>query len=160
VRKTTERRILIVEDDPLWQASLTALLRREDVQVSSAFDYSDALNKLRQLTPLPLLAIVDLELPTTVPQSGFDGLEVLTAVRDKGIYAIVLSGHVRQVAESISKRPEVRDLVDKLRFTSEGFDAFFVAKVNEAVAYSEEARWAEGKMPDQQERLLGLPPRS
>jgi CheY-like chemotaxis protein len=155
--ETLSRTILIVEDDPVWQSRLTALLRREDFKVINAFDYGDTLNQLQRLIPLPELAIVDLELQSSIPQQSYDGLQVLTALRQKAIYAIILSAYIRDIADDIPKRPEVYHVVDKLRFVDESFEKFFITKVNEAVLQAQVARWAEGRLFDQQQRLRNLP---
>jgi DNA-binding response OmpR family regulator len=151
-----QRTILLVEDDTSWHKILTRLLRAEDFNIVNAFDYSDALNKLQHLYPVPELAIVDLNLPSSLPQHVYDGLHVLTALRARGIYAIILSGFLREVAESVAQRPEVYDVVDKLRFTDENFIEHFLAKVHAAMAHAAAARQAEGKLLVQQDRLRCL----
>lgn len=152
----SQRTILIIEDDPAWQSSLTSMFVRNGFNVLSTFDYNEALNQLLLTNPLPILAIVDLDLPTSAPQNGYDGIRVLAALREKGVYAIVLSRYIPNVTDSVAGQPEIRDLVDKLRFISDGFSEFFMAKVRDAVAYAEAARRAEGKMLDQQDRLRNL----
>jgi class 3 adenylate cyclase/CheY-like chemotaxis protein len=151
-----KRTILIVEDDPTWQNSLTSLLDHAGFNVTNAFDYSDALNQLRRSHLLPDLAIVDLNLLSSVQQETYDGFPVLTALRDRGIYAIIVSGYARYAVDSISARPEVYDVVDKMRFTDENFIEHFMAKVNGAIAYAEADHQAEGKMLEQQERLRSI----
>src|SRR5262249_51542477 len=145
-------------DEPLWQANLTDLLHRAGFNVVSAFDYSDALNQLQRLSPLPALAIVDLDLPSSIPQEGWDGLRILTVLREKGIFAIVVSVNTRPSAESLPARPEVYDVVDKVRFTAPDFEQYFVAKVHAAVGHAVRARQAEGKLLEQQNRLRRLAP--
>jgi CheY-like chemotaxis protein len=152
-----QRTILVVEDKTEWHKALNSLLKPEGFNVVNAFDYGDALKQLEHLHPSPELAIVDLKLESSVPQPTYDGLHVLTALRDKGSYAIVLSGFLREVAEVIAKRPEVYDMVDKLRFTDDGFTEHFLAKVHAGVAHAVAARRAEGKLLEQQERLRHLP---
>ncbi len=149
--------ILIVEDASLWQASLTSLLTRADFDVAHAFDYSDVLTQLAHRHPLPRLAIVDLELPNSVSQQGYDGLRVLTVLRRKGIYAIVVSGYIREVIDTISDWPEVCDVVDKLRFADDGFAEYFLAKIDKAFALADTNQRSEGKSPDQQKRLNHIP---
>ncbi len=154
---TPKGRILIVEDASLWQVSLTSLLTRADFDVVHAFDYSDVVTQLTHQQLLPNLAIVDLELPNSQSQEGYDGLRVLTALRRKGIYAVVVSGYIREVIDTISDWPEVCDVVDKLRFTDDGFAAYFLAKIDKGLALAEANQRTEGKSPDQQRRLTHIP---
>ena len=151
--------ILIVEDAPVWQHMLRSLLQQEGFNVVSAFDYSDALHQLQSLYPPPELAIVDLVFPSSQSQHAYDGLHILATLRAKGLYAIVLSGVLPGVVESLAGRPEVRDLIDKVHFTTQDFtEHFFLAKVRAAVAYAQAARRAEGKLLEQQNRLHSLLP--
>lgn len=149
--------ILIVEDESHWHTNLQHLLQPQGFRLLHAFDYSDALNQLQQHDPPPELAIVDLELPSSLPQHLYDGFAVLTALHQKGIYALVLSRVLREVAKAITKRPEVYEVVDKLRFTDEGFLDHFLAKVQAALAHAVSCRRAEGQLREQQERLDSLP---
>lgn len=138
--------ILIVEDESHWHTNLQNLLQPYGFRLLHAFDYSDALNQLQQHDPPPELAIVDLKLPSSLPQHLYDGLAVLTALHQKGVYALVLSGVLREVAETIAKRPEVYEVVDKLRFTDAGFLDHFLAKVHAALAHALSCRRAEGQL--------------
>jgi CheY-like chemotaxis protein len=136
---------------------LTSLLTRADFDVVHAFDYSDVVTQLTHRQPLPDLAIVDLELPSSVSQPGYDGLQVLTMLRRTGIYAVVVSGYIREVIDTIADWPEVCDVVDKLRFADDGFAAYFLAKIDQALALAEANRRTEGKSPEQQRRLSHIP---
>lgn len=150
--------ILIVENETMWQTSLTSLFTRAGFKVAHAFDYSDVLTQLARPYSLPDLAIVDLDLPNSQAQQGFDGLRVLTALRRKGIYAIVVSGYIHEIIDSISDRPEICDVVDKVRFIDDGFAEYFLAKVDKALTLAEADKRTEGKLPEQLERFRQLPP--
>jgi CheY-like chemotaxis protein len=149
--------ILIVEDEPAWHEDLQRVFRSRGWHLLHAFDYSDALNQLQQCVPAPDLAIVDLKLPSSFPQPLYDGLAVLTALRAKSVYAVVLSAVLREVAEAVAERPEVCDVVDKLRFSEAGFLDYFLAKIDKALAYARACRRAEGQLREQHERLNSLP---
>jgi CheY-like chemotaxis protein len=149
--------ILIVEDESHWHTNLQHVLQPQGFRLLHAFDYSDALKQLQQRNPPPELAIVDLKLPSSLPQHLYDGLTVLTALRQKGIYALVLSGVLREVAETIAQRPEVYEVVDKLRFADAGFLDHFLVKVHTALTHALACRRAEGQLHEQQERLDRLP---
>lgn len=148
--------IFLIDDDPLWHHSVGSLLANAGLEVLHAFDYSDAIHQLPRL-PSPLtLAIVDLHLPSSVPQPLHEGFHVLTALRQHGLYAIVLSAFLRDSSTWLGQHPEVLDVVDKTRFADGGFSAFFVEKIQKALAATTAARQAEGKMSDQQNRLREL----
>lgn len=76
--------ILLVEDDPAVQDTLTLLLRRTGVAVRTANHGLDALRKIQQDGP-PLLMVVDLNMPI---MDGWDFLEKCP----EGIPIVVLSG--------------------------------------------------------------------
>ncbi len=158
VTEEPSRSILIVENESIWQTSLTSMFTRVGFEVAHAFDYSDVLTQLARPHALPDLAIVDLNLPNSQTQEDFDGLRVLAALRRKGVYAIVVSGYIREVVDSISDRPEICDVVDKVRFADDGFTEYFLAKVEKAMALAEANQRTEGKLPEQQVRLRQLPP--
>jgi len=150
--------ILLVEDDPTWQTILTSLCEGAGHVVVAAYDASAALHHSRRLSPPPVLALVDLELLSSAPQHpAYDGLQVLTAFRDQGIYTVVVSGNIPHAQESLVGRPEVYDLVDKYHFSKAGFgNNVFLATVHRAVAHAEADLRAEGQLPEQQAYLRSL----
>lgn len=145
--------VIVVEDDTTWQVSLTSMLRRTGLEAISVFDYSDAINQLKQLKPRPILAIVDLRLPTSYNSQQMDGLRLLDLLHEAGIYAIVLSAYTGKHADLLAAHPVVRAVIDKVRFTDTGFEDFFIERITQAVAYAEKDRYAEGQMPEQCRRL-------
>jgi CheY-like chemotaxis protein len=149
--------ILIVEDDIGWQKTLVRLLGPIRANPVSAFDYPDALNKIKRQRHLLIMAIVDLSLPASgTPDGGYYGLEVLDALYENGIYAIVLSGHTHDNARLLAERPEVCEVVDKLHFVDSDFEEAFISKVTHVLQYAAAARQAEGNAPEQQQRLREL----
>ena len=150
--------ILLVEDERLWQTMLTTLCQAAGFRVAQAFDAIAALHHLHGTAPLPALTIVDLKLRNSAPQQDYEGLQLLTVLRDRGIYALVVSGNIPYAQDALTGRPEIRRLVDKAHFTADekfGCDVF-LPWVCEAVAYAEAARHAEGQLLEQQERLRRL----
>ncbi len=152
------RMILLVEDELPWQTMLTNFCQVAGFRVTQAFDAIAALHHLRGTEPLPTLAIIDLELRSSVLQQDYAGLQLLTALRDRGIYTIVVSGHIPNAQDVLMGRPEIRRLVDKAHFTADenfGRDVF-APWVCEAMAYAEAAQHAEGQRPEQLARLHRL----
>ncbi len=154
--------ILIVEDEHSWQNMLTDLCQHAGFKVTQVFDIRDALHQLQILPLRPSLAIIDLELRSSAPQQDYEGLQLLSALHDQGIYTIVVSGNIPFVGESLIGRPEIRDLVDKEHFRADenyGTDVF-IPMVRATVDHAEAALHAEGQLPEQQERLrrLSFPP--
>lgn len=157
MRQYYSRTILVVEDDITWQTNLQILCESAGYHVVSAYDASEALLRSCRLDPAPVLALVDLELPSSTPQSAYDGFEVLTACRALGLYTIVVSAHLDKLRDILRDRPEVAAVVDKYRFRSspDYATAVFIPTVHEAVAFAEAARRAEGQSPERQRRLAG-----
>lgn len=150
--------ILLVEDDLAWQVMLSNLCQAEGFRVIQAFDAIAALLHIQDTSSLPMLAIVDLELRNSVSQQDYAGLYLLTSLRDRGIYAIVVSGHIPAAQDALMGRPEIQRLVDKAHFSANenfGHDVF-MPWVCEAMAYAEAARHAEGQLPEQLVRLRRL----
>jgi CheY-like chemotaxis protein len=151
------RTILLVEDELQWQTMLTELCAKAGYSVVQVFDANAALQQLESLSPSPVLAIVDLELYNSAPQQDYEGLQFLTILRNRGIYAIVVSGNIPLVRNSLMGRPEIYRLVDKAHFTDADFgDNIFIPWVRDALAYAEAALQAEGELPEQQARLRRL----
>ncbi len=152
--------ILIVEDDPIWQTNLQILCEAAGYQVIVTPDASAALHQSELLQPPPLLALVDLELLSSAvqPSPYEDGFEVLTALREHGLYVVVVSGHIHEVRAALVGRPEIRALVDKDHFRRSGFaEGPFLTTLRTAIAFAEAAQRAEGQSPTQQARLYNTP---
>lgn len=171
--------ILLVEDELQWQLMLTSLCREAGFQVVQVLDANAARHQLRSLVPQPILAIVDLKLNDSSFQgqpapweearhepSEFDGLQLLATLRDQGVYTMVISGNIYKVSDSLIGRPEILRLVDKAHFVSRRHDGsddhgnfgseFFIPWLHEATQHAEAALHAEGRCPDQQNRLRHL----
>jgi len=84
--------LLLVDDDPLIGETLSYFLGR-DFEVVLATSRSDALAKVRLLSPLPAIALVDLGLPPTPhrPDEGFALVTELLALAP-AMPIVVLSG--------------------------------------------------------------------
>lgn len=152
--------ILIVEDDPIWQTNLQIVCEAAGYQVIVTTDASAALHQSERLQPPPLLALVDLELLSSAvqPSPYEDGFEVLTALRERGIYVVVVSGNIHHVRASLVGRPEICDLIDKHHFSQPGFaEGAFLTTLRNAIAFAEAAQRAEGQLPTQQARLYNTP---
>lgn len=152
--------ILLVEDDPTWQSGLRMLCEEAGYTVVLAADATAARHQSRRLQPLPILALVDLELLNSVSQQTYEGLQLLADLRDRGIYSLVVSANIPHTARSFVGQPEVYDLVDKYHLAAHNAQAeeVFLEKIRAAVAYAEAARWADGQLPEQQGRLRRLLP--
>lgn len=156
------KKILVVEDQSHWQLTLSSLLSRAGYETIAVFDERDLFVQLRDMKEIPILALVDLELLWSGYVSEEDqlrqddrlagGKRVLDKLRSMGIYVIVLSAHVPKDETFFQERPEIRGVVDKMRFAESDFETFFLKKLETAVSYAEAARYAEGKMPDQQKK--------
>ena len=115
---------------------LKSLLERHTFDVVSAFDYAEALNQIERNSSAFALAIVDLQLVNSNTSENRSGLDVLKKLREKSIYAIVLSAYTNEQAIELSQRPEVHSVADKIRFAEGEYDDFFIAKVKEALEHA------------------------
>ena len=106
---------------------------------------------------MPCLAIVDLHLSSSGSAHEFDGLQVLKLLKAHNIYAIIISSFSRIHADLLADAIEVRNIIDKIRFTDEGYEAFFIEKIHSVITYANAARQAEGASDTQQSRLGDLP---
>ncbi|MFG6448391.1 response regulator transcription factor [Roseateles sp. BYS180W] len=75
-------KLLLIEDDPAMQLSLSRSLRRQGLQVHCCGDGAAALSMWQQLAPD--IVLLDLSLP------GMDGLDVLSAARRSGLRTPVI----------------------------------------------------------------------
>ena len=93
IQKTTPRRILIAEDDPVSRRMLQLFLEKWGYEVISAADGIDAL-RILEGDDAPTLAILDWMMP------GKDGLQVCASVRALAarpyVYVLLLTGRSEQ----------------------------------------------------------------
>lgn len=84
---TSERTILLVDDDRPFCAALAGALRRREFTVVLAHDYADAVSEAKAWRPDR--AVVDLRMP------GRGGLEVITALKEilPDLAVVVLTGY-------------------------------------------------------------------
>ena len=145
--------ILLVEDKLDWQNILMLLCEKAGYDVIQAFDANSARHQSLRWQSSLILALVDLEL-----LAPGDGLPILDDFRDQSLYTIVVSGKIEDAHQELEGRPEIIDLVDKRHFEAQGYTTeVFLPKLQDAVAYAIAARWADGQLPEQQERLWQLP---
>ncbi len=86
--------ILVVEDDRSWQTMLRGLCQAAGFPVEQVFDAPAAEHYLRGAGQPPILAIVDLHLRTSASQQTYEGVRLLTRLRERGVYAVVVSGNI------------------------------------------------------------------
>ncbi len=79
---TSQKRVLVVEDDPKASELVKLYLQRDGFSVTAAFDGLDGLNKARE--EKPDLVVLDLMLPK------LDGLEVCRTLRQESGVPIVM----------------------------------------------------------------------
>jgi CheY-like chemotaxis protein len=154
--------LMIVENEEYWQTPLSQLCEASGYKVIQARDATDAAQQISTFfaSSLPLLAIVDLHLPMSgVQEPTEEGLALLDTLRDRGIYSLVVSGHLKAAQERLSGRHDIVRLIDKKRFTSPEEDgrAVFLDAVHDGVARAMADRRAEGRLPEHQTRLACLP---
>lgn len=155
-----QRKILYIENDRHWRKLLSSIFEREGFEIVGTFSLHGARSELEHMTPLPVLAIVDLDLPHCGIENdtNLDGLDLLHILQKKEIYAIILSAHTEKKAvETCLNSPVLRSVVNKWQFVhQEGFETEFVNLVKKVIGIAEADRQAEGKMPDQRVRLRHL----
>lgn len=123
----SERRALLVDDDPSWRDILSELLEDSGFLVDTAADLQEALSLVQ--TRAHKVAVVDLSLEAT-DHRNHDGLTILEQLKakDPGCQAILLTGHAtvelavqviteKQAITCLQKelfsRAEFRGLLDK-----------------------------------------------
>jgi DNA-binding response OmpR family regulator len=83
----SDKRVLVVDDEPFILRSLTFVLRKEGFDVSEARNGEEALEKIR--AELPGLVLLDVMMPK---KNGYEVLTEIKADTDlKGIYVIMLT---------------------------------------------------------------------
>jgi DNA-binding response OmpR family regulator len=99
-----KRRILVVEDDAVISAAITAYLRAAGYEVDAVDDGLKALRRIRYASPDAI--VLDLMLP------GTDGWQVIESVRADGVEAAVVV---------VSARVSERDRVHALRMGADDY---------------------------------------
>ena len=160
--------ILFIDDDLDWHNIAKELCKSAGYHMESAFTVTEALVQCQRLSPLPILALVDLHLSGFAPQNThvtFDGERLFVPFRNLGIYTVVLSSFLSEAEESLlaQQRPELLGVISKYNLSpevpshEEFRNTIFPSKLHAFVATAEAARRAEGQLPEQQERLRALP---
>ncbi len=109
-------RILIVEDDPKWQAILREILEDLGYRVSLASTYQQARQALEEVSPFSLV-ILDLELDAATPL--LEGQRLLNHIRHhhENTRCIIVSGRgTIQVVRVAFKEFQIVDFIEKNRF--------------------------------------------
>lgn len=88
-------RVLVVDDDASVRETLSELLRAFGHHVTTAGDYAEAASMLESMLGQPSwdVMLVDQMLP------GGSGQKLALTARDRGIGAVLCSGHPHQIAE-------------------------------------------------------------
>lgn len=118
---TTNRRILIADDEPYILRSLSFVLQKEGFEVETACDGEEALEKVRQFKPKILF--LDIMMPL---EDGYEVCEELRSDPDtKDIYVIMLTAKGQIIDkkrglevgadEYITKPFSPREIVDKVK---------------------------------------------
>jgi DNA-binding NtrC family response regulator len=82
------KRVLLIDDEKLFVESLTKVLRRREMSITSTHSGTDALDILSG--EAFDVIVLDIKMP------GIDGVATLKAIREKGITTpvIILTGHM------------------------------------------------------------------
>ncbi len=101
--------ILVVDDDPYIQRSLSFVLRKEGFEVGLASDGQEALSKARELKPK--IIILDLMMPRI---NGYETCRVIKSdVELKNSYVIILTAKGQEVDKETMLREGVDDYMTK-----------------------------------------------
>lgn len=123
----TPKRMLVVEDDPIWQNKLKMILENEGYSVQVIAGYGDARGEL--LRKQFQLAIIDLKLPSRAKE--FSGMALLDHAFNKGTPTIVVTGYgTRKLADEAIEEHNAFGFIDKNAFDN----TRFVKLVEEAIA--------------------------
>jgi DNA-binding response OmpR family regulator len=118
---TTNRRILIADDEPYILRSLSFVLKKEGFEIETACDGEEALEKARQFRPKILF--LDIMMPL---EDGYEVCEKLKSAPDTNhIYVIMLTAKGQIIDkkrglevgtdEYITKPFSPREIVDKVK---------------------------------------------
>lgn len=113
--KFSEKKIILVEDDPFLRNLMLTKLQKEGFDVTEAFDGEDGLKKAGELKPS--LILLDLILP------GINGFEVLQQLKSSpatsGIPVIILSNLGSRTDVEKGLKLGAYDFMIKAHFTPE-----------------------------------------
>jgi len=129
--------VLIIDDDPIFAASMARLIKVEDYIVDVAHSGEEALERIPDI--LPDLALIDMSLP------GINGIEVLNQIRQRApmVVSIMVSAYsaVDQVVAAI--QAGAFDYITKTSNPEE--IRFRVCKALEMAALQEKVSYLEGR---------------
>lgn len=113
--KLTEKKIILVEDDPFLRSLMLLKLQKEGFNVVEAFDGEDGLKKINELKPA--LILLDLILP------GINGFDVLQQIKSNpstnNIRVIILSNLGSRIDVEKGLKLGAYDFMIKAHFTPE-----------------------------------------
>lgn len=111
---------LLVEDDAGWRSVLTELLEEAGYTARTAASYAEALGVVRKGGLK--VAVVDLNLASSLAEHNRDGLRLLSACRDAGVPAVVVSGTAGpELVEQVYRDHEPHACLEKQRFERQAF---------------------------------------
>jgi DNA-binding response OmpR family regulator len=110
--------ILIVDDEPVWLKTMTAILKRAGYVVREATSGADALNTLKVFEPD--LILIDVRMPD---MNGFDLLDSIKKLPKMSLKpVVVISGmddfHARKVARELGAADYIIKPIDEKEVTS------------------------------------------
>lgn len=124
---TTQKKILIVEDDPFFSMVLKGRLEKENFIVHQAFDGEEALKMARE--DVPDLIILDLIIPKL---SGFEFLETAFADPALNKVPVVVASNLGQDSDiEKAKRLGVLDYYVKVRTSVDDLVKMLTAIANQ-----------------------------
>lgn len=111
---------LLVEDDAGWRSVLTELLEEAGYAPRTAASYAEALGLVRRGGLK--VAVVDLNLASSLAEHNRDGLRLLSALREAGVPAVVVSGTAGpELVEQVYRDHEPHACLEKQRFDRQAF---------------------------------------
>lgn len=111
---------LLVEDDAGWRSVLAELLEEAGYTPRTAASYAEALGLVRKGGLK--VAVVDLNLASSLAEHNRDGLRLLSACRDAGVPAVVVSGTAGpELVEQVHRDHEPHACLEKQRFDRKAF---------------------------------------
>lgn len=145
-----QRSILVVEDEPHWQAILKRILEQKHYHVETAKNYSEAIEQLQQKDFH--LAIVDLRL-NEIDENNRDGIALLRNVFNRDIPAIIVTGYATPtLIERARKEYGEFSLIEKSNFDKEEFGLI----VGESIKPTTEFHFVARKSAEQMRELRRL----
>ena len=110
--------ILLVEDDPAWQATLGEILQEKGCMVRIASSYGEALSRF--VAESFDLVVIDLRLGPG--EDNRDGVALLEDAYEKGIPAVVVTGYGTPDVVKKANRYDALRVMHKGKFRSEEFE--------------------------------------